>query len=1030
MNSINRSLKSKTNIRNTIRSQTIITKSKKQILKNNYSHINDNNNNSNNNLNYNKLKIKRENAKLSCPIKKTNMNRDNEFMKISIEHKRASVNNLKCNFNSNKLLESSNLKFKNRQRFIHGKKRFANLIKNKNNLDYFNLNEITDNIITELKKSNMLVSKIKSFELGKIRRSNFLVKLFMKLDGFKDFINRHQLYYDKNAVLSSMEFFDLEYFNKENYDVNADKGVKNNFMLLNLQKKKDDNLNIKHNININNVEKNIQSKRSLLFSYGDQTKYFFGILKGSVDLYKVKIEYRNYCYDYRQLNFSKIKNKLDSCKNIASNRSSEFKKFLSCLNINNRKEIEIHINRLSSIALDTNGKYASKSKLKPLINIIYESNKEIINLKNQNDEYYKYLSKKNIKNLNPENTNNMLFEDNDFLKYIEYDIITKRDYISMNKKDQSKVIKVVNYIYSNTLKSGDFYGDWDIISNKTRSTRAYISEDGILAVLPSNQFTSCFGVIYCIILIYFIYKSKIYKTHLEYKRLLADIILPFKNLLVKSIEILYKCIIIKSCKFNEIIYRENNNADKLYFILSGCFQLHNNIHSCTNINDKELIKKSNKQIISCILEKNEVAGLESVINSFNNNTLQNSLKYSSTFICKSRSGIYIEINPNKLDYNTLHDLNKLMINWHSIRNNLISKKIKNYINNKENLKIEYKLNYKILNNTFYNYKQHKTKQLINMSFSKLKKSIKKNTSNLNYNINKKLLENTTLNKVYEKTIDLSKQNIDINDKTNNNNYNIINNKRLFSSCNIRPKTYNINSVVLLNNNSIKEDKLINKKNIKKLLFYDKLEKDILKNNKAINKNNIIENIKFNNNKNNINLDLENNFKDNKTTFYTDRVKTDKFKSIDFNAKDTYKKSRFNNFSSTFYKSESEMKPTKIYLKETINKNIKQWKILNNFLKSNNNSANLNTFNENIKDTSNTLKTLINKKPINAINNILNSKINNNNNYNNNKHCKKVSIISDIKYNYTDRIHSANKLLPPKVNTGKFNMAFVSCLSKT
>jgi len=245
----------------------------------------------------------------------------------------------------------------------------------------------------------------------------------------------------------------------------------------------------------------------------------------------------------------------------------------------------------------------------------------------------------------------------------EYNINTKRrsnisnEYIRSFSEFQ-KIIQLqkdLGCAINNFIK-GDFFGEWDLIYNKTHTNSAYAEEDTDLLILDKSYFKEYF-------------RPHILNSDLKRKFFIKSRI-PILN--IKAIPLL----IPEFCDKGDIIYTEYDSACDFFILYKGLGALKQLKFSKSK---KDILYNSDKMETLLIIDKGCIVGLECSKNHINNNL------YDNTFIITEQNTIILRINLKYFDFNK-----ELKMNLINFLKNLYQKQttlIENYKMKISNLKI-------------------------------------------------------------------------------------------------------------------------------------------------------------------------------------------------------------------------------------------------------------------------------------------------------------------------------------------------------
>ena len=268
---------------------------------------------------------------------------------------------------------------------------------------------------------------------------------------------------------------------------------------------------------------------------------------------------------------------------------------------------------------------------------------------------YLYLSKSNV-----------VFDKNDDGLYF-YGLLSG----SISLYDKDKLYKLI--------PTGTFFGDWEIISNNKHKYKAICNDDCQFLILSSNDFTACF-------------KKLILKCHHEYKKTLIEKEKCYYRYLSKSSESFYYTCRVRSYLFDEYVYKENDVADKFYFLLKGSFYTEKIYKhtSKSSIQDNDLLRLNSLNLL--ILDKNEFAGIE-CLNSMDLSTKYRNKKdkYFTSLICKTNHGVVLEFDPENLDKYVYFDFIPIIKPQISKRIEIIKKRLSSYLTSQISINYDNKI---------------------------------------------------------------------------------------------------------------------------------------------------------------------------------------------------------------------------------------------------------------------------------------------------------------------------------------------------
>ena len=269
---------------------------------------------------------------------------------------------------------------------------------------------------------------------------------------------------------------------------------------------------------------------------------------------------------------------------------------------------------------------------------------------------------------NPFNNNNLIKQEKyDKKRHVilipEVNINTKRrsninnEYIK-SFSDFQKIIQLqkdLGCVINNYFK-GDFFGEWELIYNKTHTNSAYAEEDTDLLILDKSYFKEYFRI-------------HILNSDLKRKLFITSRI-PILN--IKSIPLL----IPEFCDKGDIIYTEYDSAFDFFILYKGLGALKQLKFSKSK---KDILFNSDKMETLLIIDKGCIVGLECSKNDINNNL------YDNTFIITEQNSIILRINLNYFDFNK-----ELKMNLINFLKNLYQKQstlIEDYKMKNSNVKI-------------------------------------------------------------------------------------------------------------------------------------------------------------------------------------------------------------------------------------------------------------------------------------------------------------------------------------------------------
>jgi len=175
----------------------------------------------------------------------------------------------------------------------------------------------------------------------------------------------------------------------------------------------------------------------------------------------------------------------------------------------------------------------------------------------------------------------------------------------------------------NNFTKGDFFGEWDLIYNKTHINSAYAEEDTDLLILDKLYFKEYFRI--------HIFNSDLKRKFFITKRI------PILN--IKSIP----HIVPELCNKGDIIYTEYDSAYDFFIVYKGLGALKQLKFSKSK---KDILYNSDKMETLLIIDKGCIVGLECSKNKINNNNF-----YDNTFIITEQNTIILRINLNYFDFN-------------------------------------------------------------------------------------------------------------------------------------------------------------------------------------------------------------------------------------------------------------------------------------------------------------------------------------------------------------------------------------------
>ena len=267
------------------------------------------------------------------------------------------------------------------------------------------------------------------------------------------------------------------------------------------------------------------------------------------------------------------------------------------------------------------------------------------------------------------------FNNNDLIKQKKYNkkrhvILMPEDNINTKRRSNinneyiksfsefQKIIQLqkdLGYIINNYIK-GDFFGEWDLIYNKTHTNSAYAEEDTDLLILDKSYFKEYFRI-------------HILNSDLKRKFFITSRI-PILN--IKEIPLL----IPEFCDKGDIIYTEYDPAFDFFILYKGLGALKQLKFSKSK---KDILYNSDKMETLLLIDKGCIVGLECSKNGINNN------HYDNTFIITEQNSIILRINLKYFDFNK-----ELKLNLINFLKNLYQKQttlIEDYKMKNSNVKI-------------------------------------------------------------------------------------------------------------------------------------------------------------------------------------------------------------------------------------------------------------------------------------------------------------------------------------------------------
>lgn len=237
------------------------------------------------------------------------------------------------------------------------------------------------------------------------------------------------------------------------------------------------------------------------------------------------------------------------------------------------------------------------------------------------------------------------------------------------EKDSSQKVKEEEKVVC-ILQNGEYFGDWGLLESKLRYASAFAFVDTDLFYLTRDKFEHSL--------------SKTFrKTNNEQKTFLKESIPPFVK--IGQFDFLFKTM--TKCFFNknEIVYKEGDNADKIYLIYEGEFSVRKN----EGHGEGDIGKNLTKTIIH--LSKGEFVGLETIKN-FDHPDEKDlyKFKYETTLISNKDFNILFCLKTEMIKNFYKKEVKDFFLNLYNSRSNII----KNFYTKSIGLKHKFQITFR------------------------------------------------------------------------------------------------------------------------------------------------------------------------------------------------------------------------------------------------------------------------------------------------------------------------------------------------